>query len=167
MGEAEERGVRFASFLLSSRIMRIVLVACAVVAQLKLCTASTVQMQRDLNHYTYNSSARAFAGVMANAIAQLDEYGCWCYFNNNHGRGKSQPVDEADAYCKILHDGYECAIRDSLDEGIDCVPWEIPYTSGTNEQNINAGCVQANPDNFCAQRACAVEGQFVQNMFMV
>ena len=33
--------------------------------------------------------------------------------------------------------------------------------------DLHEGCVQANPDDLCAQRACAVEGGFVQNMFAV
>ena len=91
--------------------------------------ATPEQMQNDLNNFTYNSSLRQFAPVMANAIQDLDGYGCWCYFYGNHGKGKSQPVDEPDSYCKILHDGYQCVIRDSAAAGIDCVPWETSYRS--------------------------------------
>merc|ERR1711972_294648 len=106
--------------------------------------ATPEQMQQDLDSFTFNSSLRQFAGVMANAIRNLDEYGCWCYFYDNHGRGKSQPVDETDSYCKMLHDGYECAIRDCADDGIECIPWETSYVSGATNMDLHEGCVQAN-----------------------
>ena len=32
-----------------------------------------------------------------------------------------QPVDELDSFCKILHEGYECAIIDALETGEECV----------------------------------------------
>merc|ERR1712131_420942 len=69
--------------------------------------ASPEQMQEDLTGLFKNSSSmRVFAGTIANSIEGLDGYGCWCYFYNRHGKGKSQPVDDVDAFCKILHQGY-------------------------------------------------------------
>ena len=65
------------------------------------------------------------SGALANAVRNLDEYGCWCYFYENVGRGKGAAVDEIDEFCKTLHEGYECAIRDSEEVGETCVPWEV------------------------------------------
>ena len=31
-----------------------------------------------------------------NIVNRFVNYGCWCYFNDNVGRGKGQPVDEFD-----------------------------------------------------------------------
>merc|ERR1712000_267674 len=55
--------------------------------------------------------------------------GCWCYFDDDHGRGKGQPIDDLDGVCKTLHEGYECAMRDAEAEGTTCVPWEVAYVS--------------------------------------
>merc|ERR1712079_465815 len=70
---------------------------------------------------------RAFGGQIGNTINGMNEYGCWCYFYDDHGRGKGTPVDAIDEMCKTLHEGYECAMRDAEDEGSTCVPWEVDY----------------------------------------
>lgn len=108
-------------------------------------------------------------GSLTSSIASLDEYGCWCYFDNNHGRGKAQPVDAVDELCKILHDGYECAMRDAEDEGTTCIPWEVQYDAGIGGSplEMNEQCAEANPGNNCAIRACIIEGTFVANLLDV
>jgi len=113
--------------------------------------------------------ARAFSGQMGNTINGLNEYGCWCYFYEDHGRGKGQPVDAIDEMCKILHDGYECAMRDAEDEGTTCVPWEVTYVSavGGSGLSIAEECSSVNSGNNCAARACTVEGTFVANLLDV
>ena len=63
-------------------------------------------IDRQLMSLVNNSSLRAFSGNIQTAIQNLDEYGCWCYFYDNVGRGKSQPVDEIDGFCKTLAEGY-------------------------------------------------------------
>merc|ERR1712093_643621 len=59
----------------------------------------------------------------------LNFYGCWCYFEENPngavertgiGYGKSEPVNEYDAACKILHGGYECVVADQASNGQSC-----------------------------------------------
>ena len=59
-------------------------------------------------------------------LNDVNEYGCWCYFGDKHGAGKSQPVNELDEHCKQLHEGYECAMLDDTDE--DCSPWTVSYS---------------------------------------
>jgi hypothetical protein len=128
--------------------------------------ADKAQIDRTLMSMVRNSSLRTFADKIAAAIPALDEYGCWCYFAENVGRGKGQPVNEIDSMCKILHDGYECAIRDSEDEGEDCEPWTVPYLSGTGSgRALYEHCKELNTDSGCSQRACAVETTFVENLF--
>merc|ERR1711937_520262 len=76
-----------------------------------------------------SEEARAFTGSIGKTIRSMNEYGCWCYFDDEHGRGKGQPQDAIDEMCKVLADGYECAMRDAEDEGTTCVPWEVEYVS--------------------------------------
>lgn len=113
-----------------------------------------------------DAACKAFSGSVANTINNLNEYGCWCYFNDEHGRGKSTPVDSIDEICKTLHDGYECAMRDAEDEGTTCVPWEVAYVSavGGSGQSIAEECAVTNTDSNCAARACTIEGTFVANL---
>jgi len=114
-------------------------------------------------------AARAFSGQIATTIANLNEYACWCYFNEDHGRGKGTPIDAIDETCKTLHDGYECAMRDAEDEGTTCVPWEVSYQSavGGNGQTIVEECSTVNSGNNCAARACTIEGTFVANLLEI
>merc|ERR1712066_151542 len=108
-----------------------------------LAAADKDSIDRQLLGLVRNSSLRAFTGNIANAVNSLDEYGCWCYFYDNVGRGKGTPVDEIDGFCKTLGDGYQCAILDSEAAGESCVPWEVAYNPGTG----------------------AGEGQFVDSLF--
>ena len=41
--------------------------------------ADKAAIDKQLMEQVNNSSLRAFSGNIANAVNQLDEYGCWCY----------------------------------------------------------------------------------------
>ena len=137
----------------------------------------TTNIQQMIAHYNSNlrqsdesetggRQKRAFTGQIANAIAALDEFGCWCYFYDNSFRGRGEPVDEVDALCKTLQQGYECAIWDAENEGTTCIPWEQSYESGTGTgDSLVSSCTSMNSGNNCAIRACAVEGTFVAGLF--
>jgi len=109
------------------------------------------------------------------AIANnLNNYGCWCYFEENPngaiertgiGYGKSDPVNEYDAACKILHGGYECVIADQAALGQTCEPWTVSYnvpdSAALDADGSVAACNAINAPNSCAAQACYVERQFV------
>jgi len=113
--------------------------------------------------------------LLSTSIEKINGYGCWCYFQDDHGKGKGTVINKVDQVCKHLHEGYECAIRDGVDEGdFNCVPWTVDYnpgiTHGSNSISNNSGesamqgeCKTKNPDNNCAYRACMVEVFFVLN----
>ena len=108
---------------------------------------------------------RKFSGQLSRIIKKIDEYSCWCYFNENHGSGKGKPIDGLDEACKTLHDGYECSMRDAETEGTTCIPWEVDYqAAGMLENDLGLACENSNPNNNCAARACAIEGAFISNM---
>lgn len=99
----------------------------------------------------------------------LDQYGCWCYFQNDHGKGKSKPVNEIDEFCQVLHHGYSCIIKDTDAMGAKCTPWEIPYNSaistgivtGITMENLKTECNVQNPNDTCESWTCMVENWFV------
>merc|ERR1711879_51945 len=133
-----------------------------------LVSADFDNIQRQIMQQVRNSSMRAFQGNVQEAIQQFDNYGCWCYFYDNVGRGKGTPVDELDGLCKTLHDGYTCAIIDTESEGGDeCVPWEVEYNPGQGQGSDRfADCQAQNPGaSNCAIRSCSVEGIFTDNVF--
>lgn len=130
-----------------------------------LASANLQSISNQVGHLIENTSARAFSGKIVTSVEQLDEFGCWCYFYDNVGRGKGSPLDEVDAFCKSLADGYECAIRDSEDANEDCVPWDVAYNQGSGSgKALYTSCLQLNPTSKCSQMACAVEGNFVEQL---
>merc|ERR1712100_988930 len=45
----------------------------------------------------------------------LENYGCYCRFDSKRQYLNGQTLDKIDQCCKILQDGYECAIIDSIE----------------------------------------------------
>merc|ERR1712150_127070 len=114
-------------------------------------------------------SQTSFVSSIQTSIQQISNYGCWCYFQENHGAGKGAPVDDVDQYCQYLHHGYECAMLDAELEGTTCTPWKQDYNStvmlGKPQDELNVECEMKNSGNKCAIRACLVESYFVLNIF--
>lgn len=123
---------------------------------------------------------RSFGSSWAQEIIQsINGYGCWCYFQDNHGSGRGLPVNEVDNQCKILHDGYTCILMDAEFESQNCTPWDVQYNSATGlglladdsernsslEEALRLKCKRANKKSNCAARACMVENYFVVRMF--
>jgi len=117
------------------------------------------------------------SGWASKMIDSINGYGCWCYFQEEHGKGRGQPANEVDESCKWLHDGYTCILLDSEAEGdFDCVPWDVAYSGATGlgvsagdssslEYAIRRTCNKNNKKNKCGERSCKVESYFVLNLF--
>lgn len=111
--------------------------------------------------------------LLKDDMGMLNGYGCWCYFEADHGNGRGQPVDAIDQFCKTLHDGYTCIGMDAADAGITCIPWEVPYISafgsglptGLDEATLKSECDNKNGADTCESWTCRVEGWFVQSYF--
>lgn len=119
---------------------------------------------------------RAISDVLTGEnFDRINEYGCWCYFEDDHGRGHGKAINGMDHICKKLADGYDCCMLDfeEVTGNDSCVPWEVQYLpgSGTGEVNLAFNCDGFNPVNavtqagFCANCACKVEGLFVTRAF--
>jgi hypothetical protein len=143
------------------------------ITSLALCAgvafADKDQIAKDLEklkaNYTKTGQLRAFTGIVAVALEPIDEYGCWCWFGQLKGQGP--PQNEVDQACKVLQQGYDCAILDGEDESQSCTPWEVSYQSGitVGGNSVEIECAIKNPNNNCAQRACVIEGNFVLTIF--
>jgi len=122
---------------------------------------------------------RSFGSLWAQEIIEsINSYGCWCYFQDDHGKGKGTPANEVDNQCKILHDGYTCILMDAELEGEECTPWDVQYNSAsglgllasddannaTLEDALRFKCKKVNKKSNCAARACMVENYFVVRM---
>jgi len=136
-----------------------------------IALASTQLMNKMLQQGLLERTERAFTGQVLATIDNINGYGCWCNFDTNYHQGKAHPIDEIDEVCKILVQGYECAIKDAEDVGASCSPWEEnyePVTSFTLDTSITQECSQNNPGaNDCLLRSCYVESHFVRNLLNV
>jgi len=140
------------------------------------CVGSYAQMKSQFEALRTNASRvaapqlRAFKGIIRNwLLDDVNEYGCWCYFDTVWGRGRSAPVDDLDAMCQVLHHGYECAIMDAKNEDGDdsCTPHLSTYQTislSTMDENIQNECEVKNGGKNCASRTCAVESKFLRDV---
>merc|ERR1712150_331806 len=98
-----------------------------------------------------------------NEFNNINEYGCWCYFEHDYIKGRGKPKNDVDRFCKLLHDGYECSISD----GCPSSPWDVDYNTGTPAglENLREECLIKNAGNECAQNVCITEGWFVLSLF--
>ena len=116
--------------------------------------ASFTKMSKQFNDYLSSSDVnkagsdglRSLSAVLGSGFDMIQEYGCWCFFDDLHGKGKSQPVDELDRLCMVLAEGYECArMDDESEEG--CVPWQVDYVGGPIGGSIIGDCEEKNQGN--------------------
>jgi len=102
--------------------------------------------------------------ILGSSLDNIRNYGCWCFFLEDAGNGKSLPVDSVDKACKHLQHGYNCAVSDVFDATGDdsCDPASIPYNAGISfgVAGVVSSCNQLN-SGLCEQFACIVEGVFV------
>lgn len=123
--------------------------------------------------------------VISSSMLNINGYGCWCYFEKDDiHKGKGEPVDEIDQFCRYLLEGYQCSHMDfenessennlTITESNRCYPWLINYNAGVDIGNYYNGadpkdilvgnCKERNPDNSCAERSCIIEGYLVMNI---
>jgi len=109
----------------------------------------------------------------ASNLDKIDEYACWCFFGSAYEKGSGYPQNAIDEMCRQLHYGYECIIRDSVDDGtVGCVPWEVDYTFTVLAQiaipnvlaHFESECLDL---DLCAVRSCRVEMKFSKTYFFL
>lgn len=128
-----------------------------------------------LRHFGGNTdgSTPGQLNFMIAAINPIVNYGCWCFFEDDHGQGRGRPVNRVDEICKVMHDGYECA---TIEED-GCVPWDVAYTpiigvvgmQQETPEEIHASCTAINTGtdgvvNTCGAKACAIETYFLDTL---
>lgn len=109
------------------------------------------------------------------SLDNLNGWGCWCYFNEeDHGKGKGQPVNELDHLCRSLHDGYDCTEMDDASCLAHTQEHEVEYPppmpngwfDESDWPDLRAACEAANADQ-CGQRACAIESYFMAELLKI
>jgi len=124
--------------------------------------AGNSEIMETFSQLAANSSFRA----LSNTVSDIGGYGCWCYIDGAHGKGRGKPLDMVDAECKVLHHNYECLI---MDEECQVLPWDATYTRDINvfmalfnedESALITACESANIGDQCAINVCKTEMVF-------
>lgn len=103
-------------------------------------------------------------------LSAIWNYGCWCYFQEQHGKGSGEAQNYMDEHCRVLHHGYTCVMMDAADENDNtCDPFTHDYNTitiiGAVPEQVSMDCEAQNAGDNCAIRSCAVESFFVLNVF--
>merc|ERR1711879_913220 len=117
----------------------------------------------EFQHYSRPNavSSRTLPGVQLQ-MDRLQEYGCWCYFDELHDLGKGPTQNGYDEACKALHQGITCAAMDfpECDANTQVYDAKIrpdPETAG----NVVVDCEVFNGGDECAISTCYLESHFI------
>lgn len=103
-------------------------------------------------------------------VNDINNYGCWCFLDDQHGRGRGQPANSLDEICADYHKAIDCVMIDDFNETgeVDCIPWEVKYNQGNVFGNIDSivdSCINNNPETSnCVINTCIAEGAFIINL---
>jgi len=96
-------------------------------------------------------------------MQNLQEYGCWCFFDGKHGQGRGQPVDDFDSHCMKYHHAVSCA---KLEIGY-CDPYNTSYqitTSQKSNGDIENDCQTGN--DACQEATCYAQSHFISLLLL-
>jgi len=140
------------------KTMKLVVASTAV---LNLVLAGSNQQQSLFTALASNNNSTDRNLLQMFISSEYRPYGCWCYIGQDYRHGKSMPKDELDGFCKVLHDGYECAAIEI--EG--CRAFDVEYEAVFSDDIVNECETQNAGADECAIAACKVESHFVHNVF--
>lgn len=107
-------------------------------------------------------------------MGMINEYGCWCFFEDEFVGGTGSAQDPLDEICKTLAHGYSCIVMDMDTAGTPCTPYDIVYNSafgsglapfGLTMENLSNECDAQNTPGTCEAATCKVEGWFLLSYF--
>lgn len=135
-----------------------------------------------VSHHQENLVIGFQRGLTGNDMPMLEDYGCWCYFEQSKGKGN--PVDVFDQACKVLQEGYSCLKIDqeiemqnsisSLNTMVSGKTFETCDVFNTEYISVNkfgvvsdesadfySDCLKVNNFEPCASKLCTIEGNFI------
>lgn len=125
---------------------------------LELLYRSSDPKYADPNKTSDQQEGRSFIPGVDLLLNNLQEYGCWCFFDNQHGQGRGQPVDVFDNHCMRYHHAVSCA-KLEIDS---CDPYSTSYgitTKQDGDGRITYDCESGN--NACQEATCYAQSHFI------
>lgn len=119
-----------------------------------------------INMKEQNNHALSNIGYL---LADIWNYGCWCYFGENMSHGRGVPVNKVDETCRALNYCYTCVRIDEREiNGKSCQPGQVSYNrpTGTNAatKSQEIQCEQNNNGDSCKINTCKCETQFIASL---
>lgn len=114
-----------------------------------------------------DSQKNEVSSVLNSNLDQLDNYGCWCYFDEDISLGRGKSVDHSDTACKKMANRMKCVMKVHTECSGERLPWAIDYRMKTEKgprKMINT-CEKLNRNDLCATYACLIEAQFLEEVF--
>lgn len=100
--------------------------------------------------------------LYASILTNIEEYGCWCYFDTNFNKAKGIPRDAHDSACKKYHHSLQCIM-----EELSCIdPHNLGYTviyTVIPGQDDEIDCNVAE-NNDCQKAACHAQTTFLNKI---
>lgn len=108
-----------------------------------------------------NPNSQLRGGMVTGVLQYLQEYGCWCYFDEKHGQGHGMPQDGYDDACLALHHGTACAMLE-ID---NCDPKReetIAKLFIAQDGDVEYDCTSLNGGDPCKEATCYIEAWFTK-----
>ena len=110
---------------------------------------------------TLPGSSRSFPGIQLQMV-NLQEYGCWCYFDELHGLGKGPVQNGYDKACKAMHQGITCASLDFPECDANTQEYDAKIRPDPEiPGNVVVDCEAFNGGDECAIATCYIESNFI------
>lgn len=163
----EEKGI------LSPSAKRITEIRNGMISKFRNVTKLPPSMQQFYRNWRQNQLTRSCGTrsiAECNSFIPFDsiwEYGCWCYFGDDAGKGQGPAQNEVDELCKHLQQCYRCAKLDSLEDSEICKPGEIDYNVNVNSisnQGSLLACQHPLNTEDCQVHVCSCEVNFISKL---
>jgi len=129
------------------------------------------QMLTEWSHNSTNSPQTRGAMISATStLRNIENYGCYCFFDEHHTKGSGLPKNDIDQRCFSLHKGYSCA---KIDGNCDA-PWTASYQvvvgfdelyGSATPENVAISQCNSFGNTGCELNACIIEVNFAVSMF--
>lgn len=108
---------------------------------------------------TLKGNLRSTNSVSAQ-FQNLQQYGCWCYFDAFHGLGRGIPVDRFDIECMKLHHATSCIKMENCDGEQNFTPVMSIGLDG----KLAYDCVSGNNGDACLEANCHAYTWFTKSV---
>jgi len=121
-----------------------------------------------LRRYKHMEKLINFYDQSITNITKYWTYGCWCFQMGDYPLriGNGSPVDNVDKICKRQKECYQCAKKDALDNGLECVAEETSYRFKASYDAVTGTPIVqcTNEVGSCRRNLCECDRSFAERL---